>query len=417
MSSAPDPSPEARPASSAAPRPSGLRRIIDNAAALTLIVAGLVFLAYRSGWMSPSGDALRAGDPDSKAYLQDDDPSLKISDIGPRNYKIVDVHEHVLNMDEAKRLLPYMDELGVSRMCLLGATQYTFTLNDRYGFEGFEANNEELLKIKERWPDRFCAFITIDPTEAGDLARIQDYVKRGADGVKLFLGHGESHGKGPFHSMPLDDPRMEPIYAWMEAEQLPIVYHVNLIKYWDEFLRVMEAHPYLRVDVAHMGLHKNTAARLTRLSYLLQRYPNLYTDLSFGYYTFQSEGFESLAKWRTRSNQWLTGHKDKLLFGSDMVLEPSKDNLYIENTLRSYMQLLETEKFRFFLLPEKTMHGLNLDTATLRSIYEGAPASFLLMDSEGRLPDRRQGFAASGRAAPPRPPVPPMSEMPPPEEK
>lgn len=399
------------------PPSGGLRRIIDNALTITLIAAGLLFLAYQSGWIIRPSAELRAGDPESKAYLETDDPSLKTTDIPPRNYKIIDLHEHVLNLEQAKRFIPYMDELGVSRMCLAGASTYTFTLNSRYGFEGFDENNEELLKIKERWPDRFCAFVTLDPSQEGwDLAKIQDYMKRGADGVKLFLGHGESHGKGPFHSMPLTDPRMEPLYAWLEAEQVPIVYHVNLIKYWDEFLAVMEAHPYLRVNVAHMGLHKNTLARLTRLSYLLQRYPNLYTDLSFGYYTFHSEGFESLAKWRTRSNQWLTMHRSKLLFGADMVLEPSKDNLYIEDTLRSYMQLLEMEKFRFFLLPEKTMHGLNLDTDTLRTIYEEAPATFLMLDSAGRLPDRRNGLAGTG-LNPPRPPIPPIADMPPPPEK
>lgn len=398
-----------------APPKGGLRNVLDKLVTLTLIAAGGLFLAWRMGWIIQPAAQLRAGDPASKAYSETDDPTLKITDIPPRNYKIIDIHEHVLDLNEAKRLIPYMDELGVQRMCLLGASTYTFTLNNRYGFEGFEQNNEELLKIKERWPDRFCAFITLDPAQPGwDLSKIQDYVARGADGVKLFLGHGEGTGKGPFHSMPLDDPRMEPIYTWLEDEQLPIVYHVNLIKYWDEFLRVMEAHPYLRVNVAHMGLHKNTAARLTRLSYLLQRYPYLFTDLSFGYYTFHSEGFESLAKWRTRSNQWLTGHAGKLLFGADIVLEPSKDNAYIQDTLRSYMQLLEMEKFRFFLLPEKTMHGMNLDPETLRTIYEQAPAAFLLLDAQGRLPDRRNGFAQSGLAPVPRPPIPPIAEMPPP---
>lgn len=389
---------------------------------LAVLVAGAAFgWLWREGGLptlaSTSEKALRSGDPESLAYLKEDDPALKTTDIGPRRWRIIDVHEHLRDQAEAARVLPAMDALGVQKMCNLAATRYTYTLDKRYGFEGWEENNEEVIRIKQRWPDRFCAFVTIDPEAPDSLARLQDWVARGADGLKLFLGHGESHGKGPFHVMALDDPRMDPIYAWAEEVQLPIVYHVNLIKYWDELLRVMEKYPYLRVNIAHFGLHKNTSTRLARLAFLLERYPNLYTDMSFGYYTFHSEGFEALAKWRSRSKDYVTKYRDKLLFASDMVLEPSKDEAYIYDTLRSYMQLLESKTFRFFLMPDRPMHGLALDDATLSAVYERSPASFLLMDSQGRLPDRSQGWPVSGTPEPPRPPIPPLSSVTMPPEK
>lgn len=399
--------------------PSSRRAQLQKGAALLLTVAlGLaIVLLFRAPFMPWNKVERRAGDPESKAYLSQDDPTVQITDLPPRRWKIVDVHEHLLDTRQAERLLPAMDKLGVQRTCTLAATKYTFTLDKRYGYEGWEENDEEVLKIKARWPDRFCAFVTIDPEQPDALQKLQGYVARGADGLKLYLGHGESHGKGPFHVMPLDDPRMEPIYAWAEATQLPIVYHVNLIRFWDEFLRVMEAHPYLRVDVAHFGLHKTSAARLTRLAFLLDRYPYLYTDISFGYYTFQSEGFESLAKWRTRSKEFLTQHKDRFLYASDMVLEPMKEEDYIYDTLRSYMQLLETDRFRLFLMPDKLMHGLQLDDDALTAIYERTPASFLLTDSQGALPDRTHGWPVPGTPEPARPPVPPLSTVVVPPEK
>lgn len=379
--------------------------------ALALIAISLLRPGAIESVIAPSSTALRSGDPTSKAYLKADDPSIKTTDIGPRRWKIIDVHEHLRDVEEAERVLPAMDALGVQRMCTLSATTYTYTLNQKYGFEGWVENNAETIRIKQRWPDRFCAFVTIDPLQPDALQQLQSDVAKGADGLKLFLGHGESHGKGPFHVMPLDDPRMDPIYAWAQEVQLPIVYHVNLIKYWDEFLNVMEKYPYLRVNLAHFGLHKNSAVRLTRLAFLLERYPNLYTDLSFGHYSFHSEGFEALAKWRTRSKEYLTKHRNKLLYASDMVLEPTKDEAYIYDTLRSYMQLLESKSFRFFLMPDTPMHGLDLDDETLSTIYERSPATWLLLDAQGALPDRTKGWPVPGTPVPARPEIPPLSSV------
>src|SRR5262249_55123496 len=157
---------------------------------------------------------------------------------------------------------------------------------------------------------------------------LQDYVARGADGLKLYLGHGAGTGKGPFHTMPLDDPRMMEIYAWAEQTQLPLVFHVNLLKYWDEMLRVLEAHPYLRVNIPHFGLHLQNEKRQRRLSWLLKRYPNVYTDMSFGHRDFQIEGFESMVNQKERIKRFFDDNADKMLFASDMVLEPGKTNAY-----------------------------------------------------------------------------------------
>jgi predicted TIM-barrel fold metal-dependent hydrolase len=323
-----------------------------------------------------------------KAYLDKDDPSVKSTDIGPNKWKIIDIHEHAQTEAEAERLLKAMDHYGVQRTCLLAATIYTFTLNNKYGFEQYKQNNDEVIKIKNRWPDRFCAFVTFDPAVDDAVALVKDAVARGADGVKLFLGHGASTGKGPFHVMALDDPRMEPFWAWAEETQLPVLMHVNLIKYWDETISVLEKHPYLRLCLPHFGLHKNTEQRLARLGWIFDRYPNVFTDMSYGYYTFQIEGFEALAKWRTRSRQYLQRYADRIMFASDMVLEPTKDEAYIDDTLRSYRQFVEEQRFRLFLVPSALMHGMDLDDDSLARMYERAPARFLLLDAAGRLPDR-----------------------------
>jgi predicted TIM-barrel fold metal-dependent hydrolase len=340
-----------------------------------------------------------------KAYLSEDDPNVKITDIGPNRYRIIDIHEHAQTMTEAERLLKAMDDFGVQRTCLQSATIYTFTLNNKYGFEQYKENNDVLLDIKARWPDRYCAFVTVDPADPEHLNIIKDAVARGADGVKLYLGHGAATGKGPFHVMPIDDPRLEAFWAYAEDIQLPVLMHVNLIKYWDETISLLERHPYLRLCLPHFGLHKNTDARLQRLGWIFDRYPNTFTDVSYGYYTFQVEGFESLAKWRSRTREYLQRYAERIMFASDMVLEPTKDLAYINDTLRSYRQFHEAERFRLFLVPSAVMHGMDLDDETLKKIYEVSATRFLLLDDKGNLPDRRKGKIDA-----PRPPMPPLDK-------
>lgn len=323
-----------------------------------------------------------------KAYLEADDPAITIDDVEKSRWKIVDIHEHAQTEGEAVRLLHAMDNLGVQRTCLQAATIYTFTLNNKYGFEQYEENNKAIIDIKKKWPDRFCAFVTFDPLAPGHLDLVKKAVADGADGVKLFIGHGAATGKGPFHVMPIDDPRLEPFWAWAEEVQLPVLMHVNLIKYWDETVSLLEKHPNLRLCLPHFGLHKNTEARLNRLGWILDRYPNVYSDMSYGFYTFQIEGFETLSKNRSRSRAWMQRYAHRLLFASDMVLEATKTEEYIMHTLRSYRQWNEYEKFRLYLVPSKLMHGMHLDDDSLKKIYEGAPRGFLMTDAEGRLPDR-----------------------------
>jgi predicted TIM-barrel fold metal-dependent hydrolase len=330
------------------------------------------------------------------AFLRQDDPAVKTTDLGPRSLRVIDIHEHVQSERDADLLLEAMDRFKIERTCLMASTIYTFTLDNKYGFEGHHDNNAQLLALKKKHPDRFCVFVTLDPLEEGALEKVQGYVKQGADGLKLYIGHGAKHGKGPFHQTALDDERLLPLYAWAEQTQLPLLLHVNLILYFEETVRLLERFPYLRVCIPHFGLHKNTKDRLDRLAWLLKRYPNLYTDISFGWHEFHEEGFRALARWRSRSKKYLTEHADKIMFASDMVIEKTKDKAYVDDTLRSYFQLLENEKLRLFLVPELTMHGLKLGEGALKKIYWDTPARFLMLDERGRLPDRTATWPPEG---------------------
>jgi hypothetical protein len=100
------------------------------------------------------------------------------------------------------------------------------------------------------------------------------------------------------------------------------------------------------------------------------------------------------------------------MFGADMVIEPHKDDAYILNTARSYMQFLENERWRYFLVPSRPMYGLAFPAKTLGQIYEQAPRAFLMLDAKGRLPNRTRGWPIAGVPIPPRPPLPPLAAAP-----
>ncbi len=375
---------------------SRLSSILTGVLAL-IVVGGLWFV--RNDTSEPKYGAVpipaARGERKNLAYLPEDDASIVVDAPIDSRWKKIDIHEHVVDEARAEMLLEAMDRYGIRRSCLMGTSWFTFTLDNQFGFERYHENNLAILDIKRKHPDRFCAFPTLDPTADGNLERLVEYVALGADGLKLYLGHGAAHGKGPFHMMPLDDPRMLPIYAFAEKTQLPIVFHINLIEYFDEFVRVMEQFPHLRVNVPHFGLHKNTGERLRRFEWLLQRYPNVYTDISFGWYTFHIEGMEALAKWRSRSSLFFTLHADRIMYASDLVIDPTRTQAYVDATLLSYAQFLEMPAFRLFLEPEYPMYGLDLGESALKAIYEDTPAKFLLLDENGNLPNRTQNWPPS----------------------
>lgn len=390
--------------------PGFVKRLINVAAVLAVLVVGGLFATgrLRLPWQdAPPPKAVKKPKIKKPEAWIPNDPAVQGIALSPRRFPAIDVHEHLKGEDEAERLLAEMDRLGIRRTALMASTTYTLTLDKQYGFEGFKENGESILAVSKKWPDRFSAFVTIDPLEEGNLAYLQDAVARGAAGLKLYLGHGAETGKGPFHVMPLNDPRMEPIYAWAEQTQLPIVFHVNLNKYWDELVAVLEAHPYLRVDLPHYGLHKESTKKLARLSWLLQRYPNVYTDISFGHPDFELEGFESLSANPDRSRAFYSVCKNKIMFATDMVLEPSKSDDYIHDTLSAYMAHLEQPFFRFPGVDDRLLRGLALPDDALKAVYETAAASFLLLDAEGHMPDR-----AHGAPSVPRAPIPAYADQP-----
>ena len=101
-----------------------------------LLLVLIVVLALALGWTvldkagvapplpvgSPVVVASKINPKNKNAYLSKDDPSIKATDLGPRKWKIIDIHEHAQGEVEAVELIKAMDKLGIQRTALMAST-------------------------------------------------------------------------------------------------------------------------------------------------------------------------------------------------------------------------------------------------------------------------------------------------------
>ncbi len=295
-------------------------------------------------------------------------------------YAIINMHEHIQSPAEAEKLLETMDNTGIVRTVLLGSPKET--LVGKGGFVEYDENNAQILTIQTTYPNSFTAFTTMNPRDPDKLRKLQGYIRAGAKGVKLYSGHSK------FYDLPLTDPEMDPVYAYLEQQQLPIMFHINLGQFLGEFEALMAQHPKMVVILPHLGL---SSIRLTRLESLLDRYPRLYTDLSFGYDPFLVAALRRISATPEKYREFIQRHQDRVLFGSDMVVtkHERKTAEWLTGVIQCYRRMLETERYRCSLVGDEELNGLALSPNVLHQIYEVNPQKVLGSSGKKKQSKRR----------------------------
>ncbi len=218
----------------------------------------------------------------------------------------------------------------------------------------------EALLLKAVYPGKFTVYSDgcYDIPEFGVTGedfreQIQDFIDAGADGLKM--GDGEL---GP--GVPLDDPRVDPMFDLIEETGFPVIYHVGsavylpprrrfqknkegILKHFlgydprrDEDLpenagvnitserleeqrtqieSLLKRHPKARITFPHMYFMAND---LDRLAKFLNRHPYVNVDL-----TPCSEIYYHLSQNPKRSRDFIVEYQDRLVFGTDNTLEIS----------------------------------------------------------------------------------------------
>ncbi len=276
---------------------------------------------------------------------------------------LIDDHVHVTRSRTIRRpdgdtfctpdkLIEKMDEDGVDKAVLLPIISPE--CRSRW------VTTEDCLEICAVYPDRFYTFCNLDP-------RMDTYGEK-ADFSRYLTWYKEAGCKGVGEvtaNLPFDDPLVANMFKHCEACEMPVMFHVaprigGCYGLYDELglprlEKMLQAFPNL-VFIGHSqpfwaeisagltepernGYPKTPVQPGGRLVELLERYPNLYGDLSAG------SGFNSISRDPAFGYEFMDKFQDRLFFGTDICCP--RDNMPHARYLRDAREkrLISTKVF------------------------------------------------------------------------
>jgi predicted TIM-barrel fold metal-dependent hydrolase len=298
-------------------------------------------------------------------------------------YPFIDVHNHQWNMgsQDLAGLITDMDKLNMAVMVNLS------------GGTGSELYRK-LDNVKSHFPKRFIVFANIDFDGIGEqgweikaVKQLEEDVRRGANGLKIFKDLGLSVKDNKGKRVAVDDPRLDGIWEKCHELNIPVLIHAADPKpFWDpvdehnerwlelvthpgrkrsntdpapwqqiieEEHHMFRKHPQTTFINAHFGWYAND---LAKLSVLMDSIPNMYVE--FGAVIAEIGRQPRMAK------KFFEKYQDRILFGKDSWAPEE----YI-----TYFRVLETDD-EYFPYHKKyhafwRMYGLGLADSILRKIY------------------------------------------------
>ena len=202
----------------------------------------------------------------------------------------------------------------------------------------FVQSNEEILRMARRHPGRFIPFCNIDPRAmlnhpGANLEYVLKYYRdKGCKGI------GEMTV-----NLPIDDPRVENLFAAAEAAGLAVTFHLatrigriyglEVDKGLGKLEKALQKFPDLKFfahsqtfwaemdanvsDAERGGYPKGPITEEGAVPKLMRKYPNLYGDMSAG------SGCNALARDEEYAVKFLNEFQDRLMFGTD-ICAPSQ---------------------------------------------------------------------------------------------
>jgi len=268
-------------------------------------------------------------------------------------FPVIDIHNHLGRLEDTEKYLAEMDKAGVWK-CV--------SLDGRSAKDFYKEHLQASQKVA---PDRFLVFFNpdfskIDEPDFGqrEAEKLEEAVKMGARGLKIAKTLGLNIRDKSGKLVPVDDPRIDPIWEKCAELGIPVMIHVsdpnafftpvdrfnerydelaahpNWSFYGDEFPpkeeilaqrnRVIAKHPNTVFIGAHMG---NLPEDLGKVSMWLSQYPNFYVDID--------ARINELGRQPYTARKFLIAHQDRILFGTDT--QPDAE------AYRIYYRFLETD--------------------------------------------------------------------------
>ncbi|MBR9998779.1 MAG: amidohydrolase family protein [Cyclobacteriaceae bacterium] len=298
-------------------------------------------------------------------------------------FPFIDVHSHRRDMGsmELKVLIDPMESMNMAVMVNLS------------GGNG-EALGEMIRNVEKNYPDRFIVFSNVDFDGIGQrgwtgnaVRQLEEDVRNGAKGLKIFKNLGLSVSDSAGRRVPVDDPRIDPIWAKCGELGIPVLIHsADPAQFWephdefnerwlelkerpgrkrsasdpvpwqqiiDEQLSVFKKHPGTRFINAHLGWYGNN---LQKLGDLLDDMPNMYTEIG--------AVLAELGRQPRMAREFFIKYQDRILFGKDA---------WIPEEYFTYFRVLETadEYFDYYRKRHAfwKMYGLDLPDEVLKKLY------------------------------------------------
>jgi len=298
-------------------------------------------------------------------------------------FPFIDVHNHQWNMPtmNLNTLVNEMDKLNMKVMVNLS---------------GQSGNNivQSVKNIKTNYPKRFIVFANVDFSRIGEdgwgektAKQLEEDVKNGANGLKVFKNLGLSVKDINGKRVPVDDPRLDPIWKKAGELKIPVLIHTADPKpFWDpmdeknerwlelathegrkrsdtnpapweqiidEQHRMFKKNPNTTFIDAHFGWYPND---LGKLGQLMDEIKNMYVE--FG------AVIAELGRQPKAAKKFFEKYQDRILFGKDS---------WVPEEYATYFRVLETED-EYFPYHKKyhafwAMYGMGLPDNILKKIY------------------------------------------------
>jgi predicted TIM-barrel fold metal-dependent hydrolase len=353
-----------------------------------LILVALLFLAGLLGAYHLA-KAQQSGSPATQQVPTIDQYQPKSTLIVPERkldrakFPFIDIHSHHWNPSPAHvdQLVKEMDTINLRVIVNLS------------GGTGDDLKRT-VAAMKGRYPDRFVVFANLSYDDINTpgygpraAARLEQDVKNGAQGLKIFKNLGMDLKYSNGQRVHVDDPAFDPVWDKCAELNIPVLIHIAepsaFFDPWDyqnerweelkefpqrarppskyppfetlmtERNHLFAKHPETRFIAAHLGFHGNDLGRLGKL---FDTYPNVYVDIA--------AVLAELGRQPYSAHDFLTKYQDRVLMGKD---------IYEVNEYKWYFRALETrdEYFEYYRKRHAfwRIYGFDLSDDVLKKIY------------------------------------------------
>lgn len=312
----------------------------------------------------------------SKSILKNMPDGEKIR-ISPSKIKgRIDAHEHYRVGGNMEQYLKIARSLDINKTIFVGTGMGPDNA-------GYKEHTAELLQWQDKYPDQVIAFCTIDEADPDAPEVFRKCLKNDGKGLKILGGHPE------FYDVPLNNDIMKQVFAIAQEADVPVLIHASIIsipQLKDELADLFDEFPDVRVNWAHYCSTIYSGINLNQCEEFLDKYPNLYIDLSMG------GGIARYFKYMTANMQpikdFVLKYQDRIMFGSDIILaggnSPTNNPKWLRGRMECDLNLHQEHWYKCPTMNNKgdyaLLPGFDFPEEILRKIYIENPRKFLGQD-------------------------------------